>query len=80
MPESPQPSIIFLAFAREDIPLHQDLPRLPDEQKQLRALVDPAVLVGRYSLLPEDSRGQALPLRAPGRVLGGADGAEFGRS
>ena len=80
MSQSPQPPVIFLAVACEDIPRQAELPRLPDEQKQLRALVDPAVRVDRCELLPEDSRGQALPLRAPGRVLAGADGAEFGRS
>lgn len=34
---SAQPPIILLAFAREGIPRHQDLPRLPEEHKQLPA-------------------------------------------
>ncbi len=50
-----KPPVILLAFAREEISRHQDLPRLPEEHKQLRALLEPAVRAGRCELLERPS-------------------------
>ena len=48
---SNSPPVIFLAFAAEAVPGHGELPRLADEQRQLRALLDPLVRAGRCELV-----------------------------
>lgn len=52
-PDRPAPPVIFLAFAAVTVPGHVDLPRLADEQRRVRAALDPAYRSGRCEVVEQ---------------------------